>query len=307
MFVKYNGVLRGLRSESPFLRNSMIQLCCPAAIFMKYIGDTPLNKLFLQPVNWTLSFDEALRSLNKYTTTLHAINSAIIKLGKLTKANKVYRGISGMALPDEFWKPNEFDVRGGIESAFMSTTLEREVAMGYAAGDGSQMGIVLEMQQGMVNRGADISWLSQYPHEREILFGPLTGIEVLGTRNDSLAVVIECAFSINLSALTLEQVVSKRRKVVMDMDANVLADFTRSLDKDEAWTALGEFCNMKSVSDYLKSVLEPLHSQGAEYYNDDAKLGGAINDAVFRANAVRGWAGGLQVCDAVGGRLRVRS
>jgi len=41
-------------------------------------------------------------------------------------------------------------------------------------------------------------------------------------------------------------------------------------------------------------VLEPLHSQGAEYYNDDAKLGGAINDAVFRANAVHGWAGGLQ-------------
>ena len=141
-------------------------------------------------------------------------------------------------------------------------------------------------------------WPSQYPHEREILFGPLTGIEVLRTRTDSSVVVIECAFSINLNALTLEQVVSKRRKVVMDMDANVLADFTRSLDKDEAWAALGEVCNMKSVSDYLKSVLEPLHSQGAEYYNDDAKLGGAINDVVFRANAVRGWAGGLQVCDA---------
>ena len=143
-------------------------------------------------------------------------------------------------------------------------------------------------------------WPSQYPHEREILFGPLTGIEVLGTRHDSLVVVIECAFSINLSALTLEQVVSKRRKVVMDMDANVLADFTRSLDKDEAWAALGEVCNMKSVSDYLKSVLEPLHSQGAEYYNDDAKLGGAINDAVFRANAVRGWAGGMQVHNEAG-------
>jgi hypothetical protein len=31
------------------------------------------------------------------------------------------------------------------------------------------IGIVIEVQQGMVNRGADISWLSQYPHEREIL------------------------------------------------------------------------------------------------------------------------------------------
>ena len=72
-----------------------------------------------------------------------------------------------MALPEEFWEPNEFGVKGGVESAFMSTTLEREVAMGYAAGDRrSRMGIVIEVQQGMVNRGADISWLSQYPHER---------------------------------------------------------------------------------------------------------------------------------------------
>ena len=43
----------------------------------------------------------------------------------------------------------------------MSTTTERGVAMGYAAGGGPKMGIVLEMQQGMVDRGADISWLSQ--------------------------------------------------------------------------------------------------------------------------------------------------
>ena len=40
--------------------------------------------------------------------------------------------------------------------------------MGYAAkGDGTLMGIVIEVQQGQVNRGADMSWLSQYPHEEE--------------------------------------------------------------------------------------------------------------------------------------------
>ena len=93
MFVKYNGVLRGLRSQSPFLQNTMIQLCCPAAVFMQYLGDVPLNRLFL-PANGALSYDQAVRSLNKYTTTLHGINSAIIKLGKLTKATKVYRGIA---------------------------------------------------------------------------------------------------------------------------------------------------------------------------------------------------------------------
>ena len=27
---------------------------------------------------------------------------------------------------------------------------------------------IFEMQMGMVDRGADLSWLSQYPHEREV-------------------------------------------------------------------------------------------------------------------------------------------
>ena len=89
MFVKYNGVLRGLGSDSPFLRKTMVQLCCPKSTFERYTGGL-------------LSFDEAKHSLNKYTTLIHGINSAIIKLGKLTKADNVYRGIAGMALPTKF-------------------------------------------------------------------------------------------------------------------------------------------------------------------------------------------------------------
>ena len=89
MFVKYNGVLRGLQSESLFLRNTMVTLCCPKHVSNAYIDGT-------------LSFEQAKENLNKYTTTLHAINSAIVKLGKLTVATKVYRGIAGKKLPDEF-------------------------------------------------------------------------------------------------------------------------------------------------------------------------------------------------------------
>ena len=158
MFVKYNGVLRGLQSTVPFLRNTMISLCCPKAVADAYLGTA---KVFQQPSDGTITFDEAKKSLNKYATTLHGINSAIIKLGKLTIAIKVYRGVAGMKLPDAFWTANEFGVKGGVENGFMSTTLDRGVAMGYAKGDGSRMGIVIEAQQGMVNRGAAISWLSQ--------------------------------------------------------------------------------------------------------------------------------------------------
>ena len=111
---------------------------------------------------------------NRYTTTLHVINSAVVKLGKLEKAAKVYRGVTGGILPEIFWQPNQYNVRGGCEYGFLSTTTDRDVATDYAA-SGGKAGIVFEIQMGMVDRGASLSWLSQYPHEDEILFAPLTG------------------------------------------------------------------------------------------------------------------------------------
>ena len=38
LFVKYNGVLRGLDSPVPFLKNSMIQLCCSKDISERFMG-----------------------------------------------------------------------------------------------------------------------------------------------------------------------------------------------------------------------------------------------------------------------------
>ena len=39
---------------------------------------------------------------NHYVTTTHVINSAIVKSSKLTKARKVYRGVTGGMLPESF-------------------------------------------------------------------------------------------------------------------------------------------------------------------------------------------------------------
>ena len=76
---------------------------------------------------------QALEKANLYSTTLHAINSAVVKLSKLTKATKVYRGVAGGTLPQSFQTPNEYNVCGGIEAAFMSTTVMRDVASAYAS------------------------------------------------------------------------------------------------------------------------------------------------------------------------------
>ena len=80
---------------------------------------------------------------NTYTTTLHAINSCVVKLSKLTRATHVYRGLSDRTLPAAFWRKNEFGVMGGVEGGFLSTTLVRDVAFDYASRS-TQTGILFQ-------------------------------------------------------------------------------------------------------------------------------------------------------------------
>jgi hypothetical protein len=70
----------------------------------------------------------------QYTTTIHAIASALKKVARVTpipKGGKVYRGMSGVRLPDAFEKPDEYGCRGGVELGFMSTSSSKEEALKY--------------------------------------------------------------------------------------------------------------------------------------------------------------------------------
>lgn len=60
----------------------------------------------------------------------------------------------------------------------------------------------------------DLSWLSQYSHEREVLFPPLMGLQVVGTRVLGGTLVVDIRLNLNMVSLTLEEVVAKRRKLV---------------------------------------------------------------------------------------------
>ena len=99
----------------------------------------------------------------------------------------MYRGLNGVTFPDELREPNEYGVTGGIEAGCMSTSLDRRQAIFYAKGgaDKSKHGkpkILFEIEMGMIDRGADIDWLSEFKGEREILFSPLTGLELRRAR-----------------------------------------------------------------------------------------------------------------------------
>ena len=77
------------------------------------------------------------------------------------------------------------------------------------------------MKVGMVDRGADLRKISQYPNEKEISFAPLTGIEVVSTRVEESVLVLDTRLSCNLMSLTIDEVSLKRYKVLRDMCANL--------------------------------------------------------------------------------------
>ncbi|CAK0790401.1 unnamed protein product [Prorocentrum cordatum] len=150
LFEKYNAVCRGgplpecEREPSKVMRDRFQRLC----------GGSPGGS------------KEA--AVNRYATTIHVLASALAKASKTSKACTVMRGTKGGRLPKQFWGKDDAGVKGGIEYGFMSTTTDREVAMQHASGQSA--GTVLEIQTGMIDRGAELSWISQCPHEKEMRF-----------------------------------------------------------------------------------------------------------------------------------------
>jgi len=291
LFVKYNAVLRGLDSPVLYLRCEMVRLCCSAedaALHAKAAEEAKAKRLAEKPSfgarkptaadevalrEYTrAAYEEVVKRINKYTTTLHAINSVVVKLSKLTKASTVYRGVHDFVLPDQFWTPNKHGVRGGIDGAFLSTTLKREEASKIAT-SGKAAPLIFEIQQGMIDRGADISFLSQYPFEKEILFNPLTGLEVSGSRVEGPMLIVEVKLSVNLKSLTIEQVIGKRKKMLQDMVYGLEAEVRQALRTEGLATPYG---TEKVLSLFRKDVEEHELGHPSEWYNGDERLAEAL-------------------------------
>ena len=242
MYIKYNTVLRSKTSDAAMLK---------------------LHK--------------DLNKNNGYPTTIHAINSCVIKMSKLTKAGKVWRGIKDAALPKEFWVPNDMGVRGGIEYGFSSTTTDKEQALLYAGGEQSDASTIFEMQMGMVDRGANLTWLSQYPHEQEVLLPPLTGIEALNVEVDGSMLVIHSRLSLNLASHTLEQVLSRRRKMLMDMVSGIELELRDNL---------GEELTGYGIAVLQRALAYGPLSKDPEWFNDDENFAYVMQQTLQLQHAV---------------------
>ena len=92
-------------------------------------------------------------------STLHTLSLLVRKLCRIGSTSpKLYRVPSG-TMARSLYSADAFHVCGGVTRCFTSCTRSLALAKRYAAVTPSQ--IVYEIHQGLGDRAADLSWLSQ--------------------------------------------------------------------------------------------------------------------------------------------------
>jgi hypothetical protein len=129
------------------------------------------------------------RRTHPFPNTVACIRSAISKMRVLQEEKQdgfkeldLWRGMSGLRCGQEFMGSSAGGhSHGGTELAPMSTTADFKIAVQYSIGEDSGQSLIMKIRtKDFVMRGADLSYLSAFPDEEEVLFPPLTYLRPTG-------------------------------------------------------------------------------------------------------------------------------
>jgi len=155
-------------------------------------------RLYTGPVFAALNAALREQKIGDWATTIACCYSGTLKLSSLSKPTRVYRGVreSTMQLPSRFYDLGTGGFAGGVERAFMSTTKSPAVAIDYSGGEETP-GSILIIDFEMGSRGAGVRWASQYPHEEELLFPPLTTLSTRKVSHRGSKRLINCSVDVS--------------------------------------------------------------------------------------------------------------
>ncbi|EKX33921.1 hypothetical protein GUITHDRAFT_119904 [Guillardia theta CCMP2712] len=231
---------------------------------------------------------------NRYTTTIHCVVSGVVKLSlhsPLPEDRRVWRGVKGMRLPESFLKEDGLGVSGGVEYGLLSTTTDVGTAIQYA-GKGEEP-ILLEISCGAIDRGASLAFLSQYPGEEEMLFPPLSYLEVLKESRYSMmegerVKVLTLRINANTTSSTIEEMLGKRKQLYVGLLENIAREVERELVGcagriqerlrsafRDRLSNLSQFL-FRSIERECRAMVEVSRGREAEWYNEDSRYKEAI-------------------------------
>ena len=151
---------------------------------------------------------------------------ALSKLVKVSKTSKVYCSLAtNVELTDHFFEAKSLGASGGCEAPFVSASKDKDAVLNAAmmraqcasgVSGTPTCPVVLEVTPKLVDRPAELSWLSQYPGEQDTVFPALTGIETMGYRVDDIkggaVLVIETTPIVN--RVTFDEVETRKKRLV---------------------------------------------------------------------------------------------
>ena len=209
---------------------------------------------------------------NLYSTTIQLIVSGIRKLcriAEMPEGGAVYRGLSGLALPPELFALDEQGFAGGVEAAFMSTTVKEEVARKYSGVHEGREATIFKLLLGKTSLGANIAWISQFEGEEEMVYPPRTQLQidgepVMGADGVSVVTLRPTVFQ-NVS--TVEEVLSSRKEGLKQLASSRTWDIRNQAAREGKLDA-----SLAQRLDALTGLLVTAHcSQEPEWYNDNMK------------------------------------
>lgn len=121
-----------------------------------------------------------------FAATLYFISDALSKLREVQGKDPLvhnttlifWRGMKNLSITEEFVRT------GGTEMACMSTTSSQEVAIDFAKSDSPLL--FKFVSKSFMSHGANISFLSVYPGEKEVLYPPLTYLRPIKLSRESV-------------------------------------------------------------------------------------------------------------------------
>ncbi len=173
--------------------------------------------------------DEKYKQYNRnlFTTTIFVLASAVTKLARYTRLSSrfsLYLGLDGLTdLPDHFFKADSNGASGFLNWGFMSTTLDRDVALGYSGVKHRRSkAMVMVIETAQVDNAADISEFSQYPCEKEFLWAPYTFLQRgsmpqgqgrIQVVDGSFVTFVPVKVNVNMKTETLEELKEKKKRL----------------------------------------------------------------------------------------------
>jgi WD40 repeat protein len=233
---------------------------------------------------------------NQFPTSIFVLVSAVQKLSRFTRiplGTLLYRGLGGKVdLPDIFFQIDDKGCSGYAEWGFLSTTSDRDVALGYSGvKERRPKAMVMVIETSSIDRGADISEFSQYPGEKEFLYLPCSFLQRTRQGNGRAQVVdgglvafVSVRINLNIKTQTVEELQEQKKSLHMVSARSMLAEVKYDLVDWEA--SFGVDCP-PSISAYVartlvvcQQLVQSHYERDAIYYADDEQYRAMINEVL---------------------------